>query len=595
MLLQQLRSTLRDYNIDVLYLNHTDAHSSEYPPLREYRVKFLTQFSGSSASCIITQEHALLFTDSRYYLQAERESPDWTLMKTSEPDSQSPKNWMKKNLSQGKRVGFFHELMTIQSFKELNKTLSSEGISLIPMKTDIVGELWEKSRETRPHFPQSKLRLRSLEFTGASCLDKINLLRGIASERRVTCLFVCSLPEIAWLFNLDATDIPFTSTPSYTFAMVTMSSVHLFVKKHREFGSKIRESLEEAGVLIGDYDLVDEELIKMIDDQTQKVLIPETTPVSLLSRYLDNLPSNLIVSESIIVAIKVQKNSVEQKAQKQASIKDSAALCEAFAFVTNTIKNGYSTLTEEEISDFLIEKRQDRSNFIGPSFESIVAASGNAAIVHYRPQTNTKVEQNSLLLIDSGGSYLEGTTDVTRVLSLYNDLEVPLYMKQRYTDVLNGHLALLCAIFPKGTRGMDLDYTARSFLYKNKLNYGHGTGHFVGLREVHENPSGISKKGSFELKTGCILSNEPGYYKENDFGIRIENLMMVVPTDSDCTDWLKFETLTFVPYEKSLILLDQLPSDHLKFLKEYYAEIRRLIIPLVNQEAREWIEHQICI
>ncbi|KAL0226931.1 hypothetical protein P9112_014255 [Eukaryota sp. TZLM1-RC] len=592
--LQSIRSHLQVNNLTALLLPHRDAHQSEYPPLREYRVKYVSNFSGSAATVIITQDEALLFTDSRYYIQATEElSPEWILMRSSEPNADSPSKWCSKHLPPNSTVGVYSDLISIKEVFDYEKLFSSHNITLFPMTTDIVGDLWDQDEvNMRPTLPSTKIYHRNVTYTGATMSEKIAIVRQELGDHDA--MIISSLPETAWVFNLDSLAIPFSTCPAYTYSIITKEKAVLVVPESQRFGSTAEEELRKEGV-----EVKREGVEKVAEEMRlwkRRVFIPCTTPFSILKPFHDAEESEYdldqyTVQKSFIIDLKVVKNPVEQENQRTASLKDSVALCEAFCSLHRSVIEGKKRLTEEDFSDFLIEKRQEKHNFISPSFESIVAVNGNAAVVHYRPHKQQPINQGDVILIDSGGFYFEGTTDVTRTFYLGRDKCPNSEIIDNYTRVLMGHIDLFLSKFPVDTLGSQLNIVARRHLYDQCRTFGHGVGHGVGIREVHESGAGISEKNSDKLKEGMILSNEPGYYKENEYGIRTENLMLVKEI---FPKWLGFETFTLVPYDFKLLNPDLLSEKQKEWVNNYYDMIMDKIHPLVNEETKSWLKDMCC-
>uniref|UniRef100_A0A1I8BRX5 AMP_N domain-containing protein n=1 Tax=Meloidogyne hapla TaxID=6305 RepID=A0A1I8BRX5_MELHA len=510
-----------DQPIDAYILPRTDAHNNEYISERDQRVKFISGFSGSSAWVIVTKESALLWTDGRYYIQAKSELFDeWTLMKLDGPDCIMPSDWIIQNLENGSKIGFDPKLFNFEKAKYFIKKLKNFGIICIPIIKNFVDILWID----RPKELIQKLFLLPIEECGEEINSKLIKVREEMKKQKCDFLLINCLDDIAWLFNLRGSDIPYTPI-FYSYAIIMeINKIWLSKSINYEIGS-----------------LFDKKY------------------------YL---------AESPISKMRTIKNLIELNGMRNSNIRDSSALIKFLYWINNEISLGH-LVDENRAARQINYYREQLDKFISISFETISAVDENAALPHYHVnENNNKIIKNeSIYLFDSGGQYFDGTTDVTRTIcfSKYPSK----HFCETFTLVLRSHIDCACARFPSETSPVLLDGIARLPLWSNGYNFSHGVGHGVGhFLNVHEIPPYIGyRERNFGLKKGNVVTIEPGYYEENNFGIRIENCYEIVEAKnlkSGYKNFLEFEVLTFVPIQKNLIVRELLEQKHIDWLNNYH-------------------------
>uniref|UniRef100_A0A8C2ILI5 X-prolyl aminopeptidase (aminopeptidase P) 1, soluble n=1 Tax=Cyprinus carpio TaxID=7962 RepID=A0A8C2ILI5_CYPCA len=542
-LLRQLRQAMKNSKyitepIQAYIVPSGDAHQSEYIAPCDRRREFICGFNGSAGTAIVTEQHAALWTDGRYFLQASQQMDNnWTLMKMGLKETPSQEDWLISVLPENSKVGVDPWIIAADQWKNMSKALSNAGHSLVAVKDNLIDAIWED----RPPRPSTKLITLGLKYTGLTWQDKVTALRGKMAERKISWFVVTALDEIAWLFNLRGSDIEYN--PVF-FAYINIKDSHLndgFVFTNTQ----------------------------IVTVQAHRSAIPYT-PLCLA---------------------KAVKNPTEIQGMKMAHIKDAVALCELFAWLEKEIPKG--KVTEISVADKAEELRSQQKDFVGLSFPTISSVGPNGAIIHYRPlpETNRTLSLNEVYLIDSGAQYLDGTTDVTRTVHFGTPSD---YEKECFTYVLKGHIAVSAAVFPNGTKGHLLDSFARASLWDSGLDYLHGTGHGVGcFLNVHEGPCGISYKTFADepLEAGMIVSDEPGYYEDGSFGIRLENVVLVIPAKTKYNyrnrGSLTFEPLTLVPIQLKMINTDLLTQKERDWVNDYHRKCRETVGAELERQARK--------
>lgn len=578
-----LRDLMRVHSIDVYLIPSTDPHNSEYVPDHWQRRAKITCFTGSSGEAWITQEEAFLSTDGRYFLQAEAQLPEaFQLVKQLDPQKPAFESWL-SNQSGGLKVGIDPTLINIARAHKLEKLLAQKHQKITYLAQNLVDEVF-KSFEI---IQSDSICVHDIQYAGRVCEDKISEFRQVMQEARVDACFLNVLDEIAWLLNVRGQDIDYNPLViGYLYVSQTEVVWFLEIKK---LTSQLSAYLLQNGVQTRPYAAYEAHLIALKNcEGIRRVGIDDRALHQ--NAYMALLAANVVCVHwsSPVIMMKACKHPAEQQGMVRAHERDAVALIEFFAW----LKPG---VTELEASQKLASFRAKQALERGLSFPAISAYGNHGAIIHYvvTEETDQSILSEQLYLLDSGGQYLDGTTDVTRTIHLG---EPTADQKKHYTQVLKGHIALANIVFPEGTTGGQLDVLARQYLWRSGLNYRHGTGHGVGAYLcVHEGPQSISPKSFHEsLKEGMIISNEPGYYAMGEYGIRIENLCMVVPAmQTEYGQFFRLETLTLVPYAKRLIDFDLLTVDELTWLKQYYAKIETRIIGQLSNVAKQWVENEI--
>ncbi|KAI8071511.1 Creatinase/aminopeptidase [Gongronella butleri] len=593
-----LRSYMKNdkYNVQAFLVPTEDAHQSEYIADCDKRREWISGFTGSAGFAIVTLEDAYLFTDGRYFLQASKQlDHNWTLMKQGLPGVPSWQEFLVKNLPAGSRIGLDPTLITASDARRLTTQLAANKSTLVPIHENLVDLAWA---DARPAAPKDAVIVQPVEFSGQAHQDKLKAVQEhLKAHEHGYGIVVSALDEIAWLFNLRGSDIE--CNPVFmSYALVTENDAILYVNPEK-VTQEVREHLGEHVILkpYGDF-LAEVAALKSTLEQSNQKLISNSK--TSLAVEVAAGEANIIEERSLITDLKAIKNEVELKGMRECHIRDGAALVAYFAWLEKQLKAGVQ-LDEVDGADRLEQFRAAQDHFVGLSFDTISSTGSNGAIIHYKPEKGEcKIIDPSLIyLCDSGGQYKDGTTDVTRTLHFG---EPTAYEKRCFTRVLQGHIAVDQAVFPKGTTGYLLDPFARAALWKDGLDFRHGTGHGVGsFLNVHEGPHGIGVRVGYNdtpLAAGMTVTDEPGYYEDGKFGIRIENVLVVreVDTPNNFGDrgYLGFEHVTLVPIGLKLIDVDLLCPDEIKWVNEYHALTREKLSPLLanDADALAWLERE---
>lgn len=582
--IDQFRVLMNAKNLDAYIIPGRDPHQSEYLAAHWQNREWISGFSGSAGTVVITADHAGLWTDSRYFIQAEQElaDSDFELHRLSISRTPQHLDWLKENLPSNAQVGCNGKLFSVNQIRQISKSLASKDITIVS-DIDLVAEAWKN----RPTLPQSPVFRLDEKYAGKSCAEKINTVRSIMDEQDAEYYLVSTLDDIAWMFNLRGDDID--CNPVFmSYALIGKKVTYLFIdptKVTEEVGAYLRDQQ----VIVKDYSAIEITLQGL----QQPILIDRSTiSINLFNRLQEDL---IVEGYNIISHLKTQKNETEINQIRIAMTKDGVALTKLFMWLEQTLEE--RSVPEVEVAERLAELRKSQGNYFGESFNAIVGYQGNGAIVHYhaQPETCAQIEQKGILLLDSGGQYLEGTTDITRTVALSPPTDE---QKKHFTLVLQGHIALAKACFPKGTVGVQLDILARQFLWNEGINYGHGTGHGVGyFLNVHEGPQGISPtingRSKQAMKVGMLTSNEPGFYKEDAYGIRIENLIVCRDLETqDKPGFLDFETVTLFPIDQQLIEKSMLSQEEKDWLNTYHEQVQEKLLPRLNEAEQEWLKNQ---
>ncbi|AHH08029.1 aminopeptidase P family N-terminal domain-containing protein [Borrelia anserina] len=557
-----LRNLMMKSAIDAYLIASYDPHMSEYPHFRFNVREFITGFTGSAGTVIVTETEAVLFTDGRYFLQAssELEGTEFKLMKFGVKGCLDIFGYINANLK-GLRLGIYSEDVSIKFYNDLVKNCRYTDIEIL--HEDLVSKIWQD----RPNLESNKI----FELSGAEKndkrTDKIDRVTAKLKENAIDFYVISSLDEIAWLLNLRGLDIE-SSALFYSFLFIARSERYknvLFVNFDK-LDSDLKERLEAEGFEIEDYSNFYSFLAEI--NREGKFFIPVESNIKILESVGQ---SNAVLGSSIVNELKAMKSDYEISKMKEAHIIDAVSLIKFLYKFKSLSKDELSRLDEVDVANMLLDVRAARSEFFSSSFDSIVGFRENSALPHYRPKKGSKnLDSNGLLLIDSGGSYLElGTTDITRTILVG---EASCEEREDYTLVLKSFIALASLKFPFGTLGASLDGIARFPLLKQGINFAHGTGHGVGFfLNVHEPPVSISPLSSYPFKGSEIASIEPGIYRSSKYGIRTENLVFVKQSYSnEFGTFLEFENLTLVPFEKELIVTEMLSEDELEYVNSYH-------------------------
>jgi Xaa-Pro aminopeptidase len=579
--LASLRDEMQKLNLDAWYVSGTDPHSSEYLPSKWQTRAFISGFTGSFGMVVVTKTDAGLWTDTRYFLQAAEqiEGTGFTMHKLRVPGAISPENWLAANLVKGSRVGIDAQTMSVEGYRNLHGKLLKKEIELVNTP-DLFDVIWEN----RPEIPTEKIFELSIDFAGLSRKEKQKMLAENLQLTGAGLHIVSMLDELAWLLNLRGSDVGYN--PVFTgFGLVCESENHLFINKEK-IPADLLERLVSEGVSIKPYDDFYSFLTGI---EGKKIFIDTSTANFLIYKTLVG-KNEIIEGTSIVSILKSRKNETELSGFKSTMLKDGVALVEFLHWLKSNI--GKSKITEYEIGRKLAEFRAKQSNFKGESFPPIVGYKSHGAIVHLSvgPENALPVEADGILLFDSGGQYLDGTTDITRTVALGKVSE---QQKTDFTIVLKGMISLTQAVFPAGTKGCHLDILARKPLCENGMNYGHGTGHGVGhFLNVHEGPMAIrAEYNPNAIEPGNVMSNEPAFYREGKYGIRTENMMVCVEKEiTEFGRFLGFETLTICPIDTTLVDKKLLSEQEINWLNDYHKRVNKELKPLLNSDLREFLD-----
>ncbi len=579
-----LREFMRARGLSAYIVPSTDPHLSEYVPEHWRRRAFLSGFTGSAGDLVVTLEAAGLWTDSRYFLQAETQlnGSGITLFRQGLPETPEMGTWIGDQLSSGQKVGVDTTLLSIAAFTKLRKNLSPPGIVLESVRDNPVDALWSE----RPPLPPHPLEVHPMAFTGETVASKLQRLRRTINERRADAHVLLALDGIAWLFNIRGSDVPFTPV-AVAYAVVQPSEAALFIAPEKVTDELVAHL--DGLVAIHDYNNFESYLVSLAKTGARVTVDPDATSQWVLDTLRGT--GRIDLRRSPVTGLKSVKNPTELDGIAAAHMRDGVAMVRFLKWLESEMPKG--GVTERSAAKQLLEIRSEVDRFKGLSFNTISAFGPNGAIVHYDPEEgpDTVIEPDGLYLVDSGAQYLDGTTDITRTVAIGSPTDE---QRQRFTDVLRGHIRLASARFPAGTCGIQLDTLARKPLWDVGLNYGHGTGHGVGAYlSVHEGPQSISyfRGLGVPLVGGMILSIEPGYYKAGAYGIRIENLAQVIPdTDIDGeVPFLTFRPLTLCPLDISLIDGSLLDPDERRYLNRYHADVRSRLSPLLDADEQSWL------
>jgi Xaa-Pro aminopeptidase len=580
--LAALRTELARRGLTGFIVPRSDRHQNEYVPASEQRLAWLTGFSGSAGIAIVLMERALLFVDGRYTLQA-REQVDTSLFTIEHLVETPPDRWIEENLTAGDRIGYDPWLHTVEGAERLGKACAAAGATLVAVEPDLIDAIWAD----RPAPPLGAVTLHDVRFAGEAAEDKLARIRAEVAKLRADALVVSDPHAVAWAFNIRGADVAHTPLP-LAFAVVPQAGRPSLYVDGRKLSNKVRNRLEALADVREPSDFVG--ALGALGRQKQTVRLDQATAADALARLITSHGGKVTRGACPIALMKAVKNEIEIAGARAAHIRDGAAVTRFLAWFDREAPRG--KLTEIDAVAALESFRRDTGLLKDISFPTIAGAGPDGAIVHYRvtSRSNRVVAPGELFLIDSGAQYEDGTTDITRTIAVG---EPTAEMRDRFTRVLKGHIAIARAIFPEGTTGAQLDSFARQFLWAQGLDFDHGTGHGVGsYLSVHEGPARISKLGTAALKPGMILSNEPGYYKAGAYGIRIENLVLVIaaaPVPGAEKPLNAFETLTLAPIDRRLIVPELLTPDETAWLDRYHARVVEALSPLLDADSRAWL------
>ncbi len=580
--IKELRRLMAAWHLGAYLVPRADEHQGEYVPPSAERLRWLTGFSGSAGLAIVAKKAAVLIVDGRYTVQARAEV-DAAAMEVSQLPRARIAEWLGENLSRGQTVGYDPRLHTVAEVERLEAALKAKGIKLRAIARNLIDRLWGRER---PAAPLNPVTVHPVKLAGKSAQDKIADIQGRLKADGQDAVILTLSDSVAWAFNIRGADIPHIPV-ALAFAVVPQTGKpELFIAPEK-IDSPARSHLEAFARVSPPAALADR--IKALRKAKKRVRVDPNTAAFWFARALGGA-RRIARGPDPCLALKAVKTAAEIKGAHAAQVRDGAAVVRFLAWLD---AQAPGDIDEIEAVRRLEGFRRATNQLREISFDTISGSGPNGAIVHYRvnASTNRTLRSGELFLIDSGAQYLDGTTDITRTVAIGRPTPE---MRERFTLVLKGHIAIATARFPEGTRGIDLDPLARSALWQHGLDYDHGTGHGVGsYLSVHEGPQSISKAGMAPLQPGMICSNEPGYYKEGAYGIRIENLVLVTePVEVAGGDrpMMGFETLTLAPIDRRLIVKEMLAADEIAWLNAYHARVAETLSPELDADSRRWLE-----
>jgi Xaa-Pro aminopeptidase len=580
--LAAFREELLQRKLTGVVIPRADQQQNEYVPPSDERLAWLTGFTGSAGMAVVLLQEAAVFIDGRYTVQVAKQVDTnvWSIHSLVEPP---PENWISDHLKPDDRLGFDPWLHTTAAAERLKAACAKAGGELVAVDSNPIDAVWHE----RPAPPLGAVTIHPMEYAGESDADKLARIRAEIGKLGVDAIVLSDSHAVAWTFNIRGADVSHTPLP-LSYALIPKDGRPQIFIDHRKLSNSSRNHLE-ASADVQEPDA----LVMSLQDLAATgaaIALDGATAADALSRLIETAGGRPVRSSDPIALLKATKNTVEIKGTMTAHRRDAVALAKFLAWIDREAPKG--GLTEIDTVEALETFRRNTGALKDVSFPTIAGTGPNGAIVHYRVtrKSNRRIALGDLLLIDSGAQYEDGTTDVTRTIAIGDPTDE---MRDRFTRVLRGHIAIARAVFPDGTTGAQIDSFARQFLWHAGLDFAHGTGHGVGsYLSVHEGPARISKLGTTPLKRGMILSNEPGYYKTDAFGIRIENLELVVEADIDGAEQPMngFETLTLAPIDRRLINAHRISKRELAWINDYHARVRREIAPLIDdEETRIWL------
>ena len=570
--IEKLRQSLVECLLAAYIQPVNDEYMSEYPPACNQRVQWLCGFSGSAGTVVVAREGAALFTDGRYTLQAKNEV-DAAIFEMHNSGTLSPEAWLSEILQAGDKVGYDPKLYTSSTLKRIETVLAKKNIIPVPVQ-NLIDPIWID----RPAIPATPVFIHELQYSGETSADKRGRISKQLAKDGADVAVIAAPDAVCWLLNIRGRDVESTPLVLSVALINVQGYVQLFVDSKRvsaEVSAHLGNQVE-----VCEPSSLEQHLLAL---SKKNILCDPTTVPVWFTQILAKADAKIIEAQDPCILPKAYKNSLELQGIRNAHIRDGVAIVKLLCWLDNN-----QSVTEMEVSSKLRGFRALNAMFVEPSFTTIAGSGPNGAIVHYRvtEASNRQLQKGELFLLDSGGQYPDGTTDITRTVPIG---EPSAEHKDRFTRVLKGHIALAMAVFPEGTSGSQLDALARQYLWQARLDYDHGTGHGVGcFLGVHEGPQRISKRGGDAvLKAGMVVSNEPGYYKTGEYGIRIENLVEVVEKNKN---WLGLKTLTCAPIDTRLVDIAQLAPNEKTWLNDYHAWVLKSLSDLIAPQEQKWLE-----
>lgn len=586
--LQALRELMKNEGIHIWLLPHNDEFNNEYPPEHAWRLRWLSGFSGSAGYGIITMDEAVIFVDGRYRLQV-KEQIDLNHFQADDLISHPPSTWLKEHIAKQQQeslvIGFDPWLMSVAAHKRFEASIRNSKATLTPLP-NLIDQIWND----QPELPLNPITIHPLEYAGQLAMDKIEAIAHKVAEADADYLLISDPSCLAWLFNIRSTDTPHTPLPLGYAILGADQNCKLFLDKRR-MTTEVEAYLTQLADLVAPNQF--DETLGEISPDKQFMVDPANCSYAV-SKIITNAKGRLIKTTDPIQIAKACKNKTEISGSRTAHLWDGVAMCKFLSWLDQQQPGSIDEImASQRLEEFRAQTAQDhQSELKDISFDTISGAGPNGAIVHYRvdQRTNRKLENNSLYLIDSGGQYEQGTTDITRTIAVGTP---PSQAIKDFTLVLKGHIGIATMKFPAKSRGVEIDSHARWALWQHGRDYAHGTGHGIGsYLSVHEGPQSISARGNQTLLEGMILSNEPGYYRAGEYGIRIENLILVLaaePIEDGDMPMHQFETLSHVPIDQRLIDVSLLTPFEIQWIDNYHAKTANLIGPHLSGEELNWL------
>ncbi len=580
--LSALREELLRRQLTGFVIPRADSQQNEYVAPCEERLAWLTGFTGSAGLAVVLTQKAAVFVDGRYSLQAAKQvdTSAWDVETLVYPP---PEIWIAANLTAGDRLGFDPWLHTSAAAERLAKACKKANAELVAVDDNPVDSIWTE----RPAPPLGPVAIHDMRFAGESESDKLDRIQSEIVKLNADALLLSDSHAVAWTFNIRGADVAHTPLP-LSYALIPKDGRPTIFIDHRKLSNSARNHLERSAS-VEDPDAMMPRLADLAKSGAS-IALDAATAADALTRLVTSEGGKPMRVADPVALLKSVKNSTEISGARNAHKRDGAALTRFLAWIDREAPSG--TLSEIDAVEALESFRRETGALNDVSFPTIAGTGPNGAIVHYRVtrKTNRRIAPGDLLLVDSGAQYQDGTTDVTRTIAIGEPTDE---MRDRFTRVLRGHIAIARAVFPDGTTGAQIDALARQFLWHGGIDFDHGTGHGVGsYLSVHEGPARISKLGTTPLKRGMILSNEPGYYKTDAFGIRIENLELVIEAKIEGAEKSMngFETLTLAPIDHRLIDASRISKQELRWINAYHARVRAEIRPLLDEATKVWLD-----
>tara|TARA_B100001121_G_C18699937_1_gene627024 strand:+ start:537 stop:2348 length:1812 start_codon:yes stop_codon:yes gene_type:complete len=579
----KLRKEMINNHIDGYIVPHNDNFFNESLPEANRRLEWLTSFDGSAGIALVLAEKAYIFVDGRYTIQAKQQidSKIYEIVHLKDKNLYDILNSIENKTI----IGIDSKIHSILNVEHLNLKIQNSNISIKQVKDNLIDLIWDD----RPKLPYNEITIHNIEYSGEETKTKIETISKYIDSHTGDTLIITDCESISWLLNIRGSDLEFTPIPLSIVIINKYNNIQFFTNS--KLNANIKKHLGN-NIKIFKLNAFEEQL-KSIGKRNEKVIVDNETCSYWIFKKLKEFGAKPIIKKNLCLKLKACKNKIEVNGMRKAHLRDAKSLIETLYWIKSHYPDG--NLDEIEVSRKLFKSREKNKNFIGLSFPTIAGTGPNGAIVHYRPSklNNREIKYGDLLLMDSGAQYFEGTTDVTRTIAIG---EPDKEKKVKFTKVLKGHINLATVVFPYGTTGHQLDILARKFLWDDGLDYDHGTGHGVGsCLNVHEGPQSISKRSNnVILEEGMIISNEPGFYKEGEYGIRIENLILVkekyIPNSN--IKFLNFETLTLAPIDLSLIDIDLLEQKEIKWINEYHRNVYKQVSSSLSTKVAEWLKEE---